>query len=419
MAVVTVRPIANGELESYIRTMFWAAGRPVDNAFVDEQRRTFTLERALAAFDGRELIGTVGTRPLRMTLPGGKSVPIAAIGQGGVLPSHTRMGVMRELMMRSFLAARESGEPLAAWTTSEWPLYERYGGGVGTFSATYLLRKLGHEAIRRDSTTESRARVGEVDQALTELPELHARASTRVGGVARPASYWQLLVDRLRSGRSQDPLESRTDLPGPMICISTGPRGECDGCCVYRVHQRWQAGLYQSQMEIISFVYATQDAARSLWTLLMRTDLVQSILIPHSSLSQPLRWMLCDGRQLEMLAMQDHVWLRLLDPIRVFKERKFPALQTPLRIHFHDPLNLAEDATLEIISDGEATSVAPTSAKPTVETDIGTLSALILGGNSVWDLANAGRISFDGAQALEQLAYAFMSGPLPFTDTSF
>jgi len=420
MSAFTIRAIKDDEVESYVTTMFWAAGRPVDTAFIAEQRSAFSLARAFAAFDGKELVGTIGTRSLSMTLVGGAHVPIAAIGQGGVLPTHARKGAMRALMLRSLDAAREHEEPLAAWTTSEWPLYERYGGGPATFSAAYRLRALGRSTLRRPIDVQGRVRMITHDEALNIVPELHHRAARRQpGGVPRDLSYWERAFGRLKAGTSLDVLESRRDLPAALFCASVDGENCYDGLCVYRVHQRFEAGLFQSEMEILYFIVASHDAEAALWSLLMGTDLVSSIFIGHAPVENPLRWLLKDGRRMETVGSQDHVWLRLLDPVAVLGSRWFTRLHLPLTVKIHDPSGAPGDMTIEIHSDGVRTEVTTTSAIADVEMEIGTLSSLVLNGNNVWNLAAAGRIVYASYDSLVKAAIAFANTEPAFTDTSF
>ncbi len=399
--------------------MFTAAGRPVDAGFIDEQRRVFDLDRAIAAFDGDELVGTIGSRPLRMTLPGGGDIAIAAIGQGGVLPSHTRQGIMKELVMLSLRAALEHEEPLAAWTTSEWPLYERYGAGVATFSATNRLKGLRVNSLRKPADVRQSVRLVSARRALRLLPRLHLRCSQRPGGVPRDVRYWRHLISRLEQGKSADVLESQADFSAAFYCLSKDGSDRENGCCIYRIHQKWDGGLPNSELEIVTFMYTDESAALSMWSFLLRIDLVGSILIPHAPIQNLLRWMLVDGRRIETLGVQDHIWLRVLAPIQVLERRRFPPMLEPLTLQIFDPIGFTDKTTLKLISDGMATEVHATTNNPDIEMDIGMLSALVLGGHSVLDLAASGRIRGTSRDALLRLAYAFTGCQLPYTDTSF
>ena len=255
-------------------------------------------------------------------------MPIAAIGQGGVLPSHSGQGIMRKLMVASFDMVKKKNIPLAAWTTSAWPLYERYGGGVATFGASYTLHGLSQDALRADLKKRDgdRTSFASIEDAYDLLPEMHRESVSYPGGVPRDKRYWGRLLDRLQEGKSLDVLDSTGNLPAPMFCINKNPDGKIDGCCLYRVHQKWVSGVHQSQMEIISFLHTNQDAAKSLWSFLLGSGMIRSIFIPHARVDEPLRWMLKDGRSLQQQEVQDHIWLRIMNPIEVLKNREFKGL---------------------------------------------------------------------------------------------
>jgi predicted acetyltransferase len=398
--------------------MFLAAGRSVDDDFITKQSEVFELDRAFAAFDGKELVGTVGTRSLQLTLPGGKQLPIAAIGQGGVLPSHTRRGIMRELMNRSMMEAQARSEPLAAWTTSEWPLYERYGGGPATFSASYRVRHAARDMLR-EGTTNEQTKVVTSQEIIDALPDLHARSSTHPGGVPRNRAYWKRLLGLLDGGQSPDVLETRRDYPAAIYCVSTDKAQTITGACAYRVHQEWSAGIFQSQAEVMFLVASTHAAEETLLRMLLGLDLVDTVLLPHRPLPDRLRWMLKDGRRLETLSVTDHLWLRIFDPVVVLENRWFPPLPLPMVLGITDQSGFTPASTVEINSDGICTTVETTRSPADAEMDIATLSALLLGGNSVWALAASDRIASKSPATLAALATAFAAVEVPFTDTSF
>jgi predicted acetyltransferase len=398
--------------------MFLAAGRSVDEDFIKEQSEVFELDRAFAAFEGKDLVGTVGTRSLQLTLPGGKQLPIAAIGQGGVLPSHTRRGIMRELMNRSMSEALKRSEPLAAWTTSEWPLYQRYGGGPATFTASYRVRHAARD-ILRDGTTNEQIKVVTSQELLGLLPDLHVKSTRNPGGVPRNRAYWKRLIGLLDGGQSPDVLETRRDYPAAIYCVSTDRAQAITGACAYRVHQEWSSGIFQSQAEVMFLVASTIAAEETLLRMLLGLDLVDTVLLPHRPLPDRLRWMLKDGRRLETLSVTDHLWLRIFDPVVVLENRWFPPLPMPIVLGITDQSGFTSASTVEINSDGMCTTVATTNSQADAEMDIATLSAILLGGNSVGDFASSNRISTKSPSTLSALATAFAPVEVPFTDTSF
>jgi predicted acetyltransferase len=419
MTSFLIRRIEPDEFSSYVSVMFWAAGRPVDDEFIAERRKTFEIDRCFGAFEGRELVGTIGTRSLSMSLPGGQQVSIAAIGQGGVLPSHSRRGAMKQLMLAAIRDALDHREPLAASTSSQWMLYGRYGWGPSNYKAEYVIGNLARAALRDLDAPEGSVRMACSQEVCAALPPLHARASCMPGGVPRDSIYWSGVLHSMDAGRPLDPLATFGPLPQGLYCLRRDAAGVVDGCAIYRIHQLWHKGLFQSELEVAFFIAVTAEAALALWKFLLSVDTIESVRLAHRPLDEPLRWLLKDGRRLETVSIEDHIWLRILDPVEALRQRSFPSLSSPIRIKTYDPLQLAGKSTIEIISDGRETHVGYSDAAPEIEIDISTLSALLLNGNSVRTLAAARLVSFDSERSLIKLASAFAPIDNPFTDTSF
>ncbi len=101
-----------------------------------------------ASWYGRRLVGRMGRRSVRRqprcfrfetTVPGGARVPTAGYSRVGVLPTHTRQGLLTQLMQRSLREAHERGHVLASLRASEAPIYGRFGYGLaGDFVAAHI-----------------------------------------------------------------------------------------------------------------------------------------------------------------------------------------------------------------------------------------------------------------------------------------
>ena len=77
--------------------------------------------------------------------------PTAGYSRVGVLPTHTRQGLLTQMMQRSLREARERGQVLASLRASEAPIYGRFGYGLaGDFVAAHI-------TSARDPTTAGRA----------------------------------------------------------------------------------------------------------------------------------------------------------------------------------------------------------------------------------------------------------------------
>lgn len=416
----TIRLIKPDEYNDFIATMFLAAGRPVDQAFVEERRESFNPQRSFGAYHNNKLVGTIGTRPLEMTLPGGTIIPVAAIGQGGVLPTHTRSGLMRELMSKSMRLAYELNEPAAVWTTSEWPLYGRFGGGVSSFAAEFEFNRPRVKIKDEYLSITGEIKLVSLDEASRYFPSIHTQASLqKPGGVARNAQYWKTIFDRLESGKSLDVLDTGGGYPAPLACLYNNVNGEADGCVIFRIINKWKAGLSKNEMQIIHFTSITNAAGIALWTFLLRFDLIETIILPHRPVDEPLRWLITDGRRILTKAVYDHIWFRALDPVECLKKRKFPITATPICIQIIDKMGFANTGVLEISSDGNNTYVEASNASPDITLDIEVFSSVFMGGISLFSFVQANRVEYSSVSKLSQFSSMLQSFEPPFTDTSF
>src|SRR6476469_360360 len=79
-----------------------------ENTLEDAERfaKWIEVDRMHAAFDGDRLIGGAGAFSYRMSVPGGALIPAAGITVVGVLPTHRRRGVLRNLMQEQLADCR-------------------------------------------------------------------------------------------------------------------------------------------------------------------------------------------------------------------------------------------------------------------------------------------------------------------------
>ena len=83
------------------------------------------------ALDGEAIVGGAGAFQFDLTVPGGP-VRAAGVTVVGVLPTHRRRGVLRELMRAQLDDVHERGEPLAVLWASEGAIYGRFGYGLAS-----------------------------------------------------------------------------------------------------------------------------------------------------------------------------------------------------------------------------------------------------------------------------------------------
>ncbi|MEE2033703.1 GNAT family N-acetyltransferase, partial [Rhodococcus chondri] len=93
--------------------------------------------RTLGAFIEGALVGTVDATSGSIVLPGGGRTRHTAVTHIGVLPTHTRRGVVSALVRRQLRDARSRGDVIATLRASEATIYERFGYGIAS-TATSL-----------------------------------------------------------------------------------------------------------------------------------------------------------------------------------------------------------------------------------------------------------------------------------------
>ena len=72
-------------------TSYFGPASP-EPAHVDRLMRVLPTERVYAAWDGDRVVGSLGSYPFRLTVPGGR-VPAAGVTVAGVLPKSSICGV--------------------------------------------------------------------------------------------------------------------------------------------------------------------------------------------------------------------------------------------------------------------------------------------------------------------------------------
>src|SRR5262245_21257133 len=124
------RPIVPHEVVDFFASLAVAFADPrPDREEVETDKKVVEIDRTFAAFDDDRIVGCAGVYTQRMVVPGGARVPTAGITMVGVLPTHRRRGILRELMVMMLDQAAERGEPMASLFASQAAIYGRFGFG--------------------------------------------------------------------------------------------------------------------------------------------------------------------------------------------------------------------------------------------------------------------------------------------------
>ena len=116
---VDVRPCASPEeVKHAIAPIAYFFGRSApDENLAERLTGVLPAQRVLGGWEGGRAVGGLGAFPFQLTVPGGR-VPAAGVTIAGVLPTHRRRGLLREMMRLQLDASHARDEPVAClWAT--------------------------------------------------------------------------------------------------------------------------------------------------------------------------------------------------------------------------------------------------------------------------------------------------------------
>jgi len=372
----------------------------------------FEFDRSLAAFDGSTPVGIAGAFTFRMRLPGA-SAPVAGVTWVGVLPSHRRRGILRQLMHRQLADIRDRGEALAVLWASESGIYGRYGYGRASWHDTFTIRR-GEGALARDAPTDPglRLRITEPEEARAELAKVYdAVLETRPGFFARNDQWWSRILD--------DPETSRKDA-SPLRCLlaedDDGPRGYA----LYSGVGRWDDDLFlpDGQLDVRELVAADPPASAALWGDLLSRDLVTTVRAAVRPVDDPLLFQLADPRRLRPV-VTDGLWARITDLPAALSFRHY-ACPVDVVLDVRDEIFPENAGPWRLTVDESGHAVCdPVDKAADLSLGIAELGAAYLGGTRLGALAAAGRVTQHRAGALGHLSAAMAWDPAPWCPVIF
>jgi predicted acetyltransferase len=268
----------------------------------ERMRQMLPHDRWLVAYDDGQAVGTTTSHAFRLTVPGGE-LATGGVTWVGVLPSHRRRGILRELMRRQLADLRDRGEPLAMLYASEPAIYGRFGYGVAAPAIT-MEGETARFAYRDDPGPAGAVRMVDADEALRLMPQVYDAARREIPGfVARDELEWKL-------GRLADPEHWRRGA-GPKFYAVLELDGKPVGYALYRIKQDWRDGYSQNQVRLVEAIATSPAATRELYRFIYGMDLVARVRGKYDP-GSPLFLMVTDSRSL-YLKMSDGLWLRFVD----------------------------------------------------------------------------------------------------------
>ncbi len=411
-AVVEVRRLGEHDLDAFARCVETGFAVRFTQAKGDELVAGLDRDRALGAFDGLELVGTLAGYEAELTVPGPLCTPVLSLAEIAVLPTHRRRGVLTSLLRHAFDAGHARGDRLCVLASSEGGIYGRFGFGVATTYQRYALdRSVASLVEPAGAAAHGRVVLLEPSLAAGALALVFdAARRARAGELGRPPAYFEELVS------------TASDAGGPVRFFAFYEEaGTLDGYAVYDVAPSGDPDLAYGPARRVAMLEeccTTSDASYSaLFTYLVGLDLTSGLRTGDRPVDEPLRYMLADPRALRTTARGDGLWVRVLDVPGALEARRYGS----------DGRSVIElvDASCPWNAGCYAVEVArgvarvePTRAAAELTLDAGALATCYLGGGSVTGLRTAGRAVEHVAGAAARLDALLAWRPEPFCSTA-
>lgn len=379
------RAVEPDEIHDLVRAAAAAFGASGDGAGVRAWADALEGDRSVAAFDGSRLVGASSTFTLELTVPGGSSIPVGGLTTVGVLPTHRRRGILRELMARHLDETAGRNEVAGALTASESGIYERFGYGIATWRACFEI-ETSRAAFRTPYKDPGSVELVDRSGALEILPDLHERIRLATPGTAsRSAAMWKGILAQLDEEADQ----------AVFHAIHHDADSTPDGYALYSHSHVNSAGALPTTR--VNFLLDAVDAGAriALWRFLLDIDLIDRVSTARAPVDDPVRWVLEDPRQLRTTQIVDDLWLRILDIPAALRARTY-ATDGRLVLDVHDTLRPDTGGRFLLESRSAGVRCTPTDEVADVSLDVSTLSSLWLGAASFSRLRQAGRVQGDG-----------------------
>ena len=201
---IDIRPIVQDEFPAYLRATARAFGGHALDEYIERYAKVFIPGRWGGAFQGSDLVGGASSVPSSIGVEGA-ALPVAAVEDVTVLPTHTRRGIMTRMMDHQLRDLYERGEPIAALWASESVIYGRFGYGVGSFHEQWKISRP-HTGFLRPVASPGAVEFVTPSEAAALFPDVFRRAiQGRPASIDRPQTSWEAVLadpEREREGAS-------------------------------------------------------------------------------------------------------------------------------------------------------------------------------------------------------------------------
>jgi predicted acetyltransferase len=386
-----IRAVPRSDARRWFEAVNFAFAEHIEEEQWTLDSKIIPADRILGAYDGDRVVGGGAAFSFEMTVPGARQVATGGVTMVGVLPTHRRQGILRQLMTEQLADVRGRGEALAALWASEGSIYQRFGYGLATLNGSVDIER---ERATFRTLVEARGRVQlfTADEARPHIQAVYDVVRARTPGFyVRSETWWDVWL--------ADPEFRRRDVSRKFYAVHFTDTGEADAYCVYRIKNEWQPSGPANTLMVTEICAIDPDATAQMWRYAFGVDLMSRIRSRLGPADHPLLLMVSEPRRLS-LRVGDGVWLRIVDVKTALEGRGYSA-DGSLVIDVTDDFMPDVAGRWRLSVDGGRATVTETSDAPDLRLDITDLGAVYMGGISFAQLRSAGRTSelTDGARA--------------------
>jgi predicted acetyltransferase len=379
-----IRRIKSEEVEEYLATLRLVFAGPIPSPEeLELLKLSLELDRTLAAFDGRRIVGTADAISFRITVPGAQ-LPMAGITRVSVLPTHRRRGLLRALMRELTDAAHDRGEPLAGLYASEAPIYGRFGYGIATHHVTVEVTS--HAGFRSDLQIAGRLNLVSRERAIEAFSSVWRKVQPgQPGMLDGPLGGWASRLADLPASREGASAHYR---------VLYEKDGVPAGFALYLLVRERLNGHYEIELELLDLIAATPDSYASLWRFVLDIDLVSRISAPMRPLLEPLTFLLADTRAARKRfpdSVHEGLWLRLVDVAAALAGRRYGSAGTVV-IQVSDEFCVWNRGRFRLDGSPEVSKCTRTNSPADIAIDAADLASAYLGGTRFDNLKLAGKV---------------------------
>lgn len=396
--MLELRNITPDEFERWMATESRAHGNRLAHD-PERLRPRFDLGRSIAVFEDGQIVGGCHSHLLEMSIPGGVSV-VAGVSNVEVQPTHTRRGIMTQMMRHQIDGIHERGEPLAALFATESGIYGRFGYGIGAVHEQWSIEKR-HSAYARRLDSPGRLEFVDPAEIIEKLPDVSRRGTQgRPAVFQRAMHHWEDMA--------RDPIHSQGG-SGGVFHVAYVEDGRIDGYASYRTQRPTVA--------VNELVAVTREASAALWRFCFDLDLYERTEVMKRPEDDPLPWMLADPRRLQRSA-RDGLWVRVVDAAAALEQRTY-ATGDQLTLEIRDDFCDWNRGCWSLEMSPEGGHCRRVTGGADLAIDASALASVYLGAASFSTLQQAGLVDEITRGSAERADRAFAVALKPWTPFNF